>query len=189
MLEVAPLFTTQNANKKSAASLNNKRSYDELSKEELVEALKQRDEDITKVQSENKRLKKSLKDVKSSTSAGAAMGADPEKVRAAGLKLRQMAVKGIKSQMKWKPSCKHSKARFSWSSLCDEPTFRAFRGMKVDDKKKGTGKMAIDDFETLVGCTIETSIRYGHLSLVGGNVNINFNKDSGELKVTGGYGL
>jgi hypothetical protein len=174
--------STKTAALKSSRNNAKKRKYEDLTRDELIAALQKLDAEHQKLQTENKRLKQSA-------SKGSTASVDPEKLRQAGLKLRSMAVRGIKSQMKWKPSCKYSKARFSWSSMCDEATFRAFRGLKETDKKKGTGKMSIEDFESLVGTSITTSIRYGYLSLVGENVNITYGKDSGELKVTGYYGL
>jgi len=171
--------------------------YDELSKEELMEELRNRDNIMKTLESENRKLKKALKEATaqggvttSTTGASAAVAVvDPEKAKLAGMKLRQLCIRGIKSQMKWKPSLKHKTARFSWSSMCDDATYRVFRGFSLTDKTKIPAKMTLEDFQDLMGQHISASIRYGSLDLCGEKVNITYSQATGELKVTGSYGL
>ena len=159
--------------------------------------IEEQDGEIKKLQEEVKRLKKALQDEKSKekvvTAAGGAGGAAPagtslQQAKAQATKLKTMAYRAIKSQMKWKPSCKHgTKPRWSWDALCDEATFRAFRGLEPTEKAKG-GKMTTEDFTDLLGHgSITTSIRFGYLSLAGESVNITY--ANGSLKITGAYGL
>ncbi|XRB02751.1 hypothetical protein NFJ02_15g21050 [Pycnococcus provasolii] len=158
--------------------------------------IEEQDGEIKKLQEEVKRLKKALQDEKSKekvVTAGGAGGAAPagtslQQAKAQATKLKTMAYRAIKSQMKWKPSCKHgTKPRWSWDALCDEATFRAFRGLEPTEKAKG-GKMTTEDFTDLLGHgSITTSIRFGYLSLAGESVNITY--ANGSLKITGAYGL
>lgn len=111
--------------------------------------------------------------------------ADP---KVAAEKLRTIAIRGIKSQMKWKPSCKRSNPRWSWASLCDEGTFKEFLKIPAAEKAKGR-KMKIEDFQNnILGKYISASIRYGSLEMKGENVNITYGA-SGEIKISGSYGM
>ena len=171
-----------------------KRSFDEMTPVvELLQELQAREERIAKLESECQRLKKKTKassepPVSAAKVSPVQQAADPAKVQAAADKLAQIAARGIKSQMKWKASCKHGIARWSWASLCDEPTFRAFMGLKGAEKTKG-GKVPVDAFQDMLGVTLSTSIRYGSLHLRNDTVNITYKKDSGEIKITGAYGM
>lgn len=151
--------------------------YASLSKEELICLLKDRDSTISKIEGECKKLKRA-----------APAEISPEKAREKADKLRTHAYRGIKSQMKWKPSCKHGSARFSYTAMCSEPTFRQFMNLEDKDKTKGQ-KMEADDFEPkILGQYVSASIRYGYLSLKG-TVNVTFSPKNSEIKITGGYGI
>ena len=164
----------------TSTTTNTKRSFQDMSRDELIQALERRDATIAE-------LKK--KKAKKAAVLSSQTNADPARVAIKAEKLRKMAAQQIKRQMKWKPSCKYGTARWSWTALCDEPTFRAFRGLGEGQKTKG-GKIPTDDFEELLGTDLCTSIRYGYLYLKGENVNITYKKaDGGELKITGGYGM
>ncbi|CAB9501984.1 expressed unknown protein [Seminavis robusta] len=166
-------------------SVTKKRSVDEyesMTQRELIATLQDRDANIIKLESECKRLKKST------SSEGPVVAVSPEKIQAQAQKVRSMAYKGIKSQMKWKPSCKHGTARFSYEGMCDEAAFRAFMGLTEKEKTKGK-RMESGAFENkILGQSLEASIRYGYLYLKG-NVNISFSKDECTVKITGGYGI
>lgn len=112
----------------------------------------------------------------------------PEQLKAHAGRLGKLAHKGIKSQMKWKPSCKNGKARFSYEGICDETTFRAF--LKLSDKEKTKGKrMEAEKFQdNILGERLYASIRYDSLRLRG-NVNVSFSPDESTIKIAGGYGL
>jgi DUF438 domain-containing protein len=154
---------------------NNKRSFDDLTKDELIAELEKRDAIIAKLK-------------KAKTITPDSENVDPAKVAAKAEKLKTMASQQIKRQMKWKPSCKHGTSRFSWSGISDEHTFRSFMGLSPKDKVKG-GRLSIEKFENLVGKEITASIRYGHLRLKGETVNITYKQADNEIKITGGYGL
>ena len=159
----------------------NKRSleeYQQMTTEELIATLQQRDNHIGTLENECKRLK--------TVTPPAKQGLSPEQLQANVGRLRQLIHKGIKSQMKWKPSCKTGKARFSYEGICDEATFRAF--MKLTDKEKSKGKrMEAEDFQKdLLGDYLYASIRYGSLELRG-KVNVSIGDNT--IKITGGYGV
>lgn len=59
--------------------------------------------------------------------------------------------------------------------------------LKPKDKAKGR-KVAVEEFEDMMGTEITTSIRYGSLCLRKENVNISYSA-SGEIKITGAYGM
>lgn len=160
-------------------------AYQDLSPEQLLSALKDRDAHIVKLEKECKRLKTSKK----ATQGGAvAPIISPEQIQAKATKLRGVVYKGIKSQMKWKPSCKRGTARFSFEGMCDEPTFRGFMRLQEKDKTKGQ-RMDCEKFQSeILGYQLVASIRYGYL-MAKGNVNITFSKDDGIVKINGGYGM
>lgn len=164
------------------SSSTNKRSLEDMSKPELIEEIQRRDQIISE-------LKKKARKTSANSSPSPAVADNPEKVAAQVQKLKKLAAQQIKKQMKWKPSCKHGTARWSYSALVDENVFREFRGgLKAGEKTKGT-KMSTDAFEDLLGTELCTSIRYGYLNLKGENVNITYKKNDGEMKITGGYGM
>lgn len=62
-------------------------------------------------------------------------------------------------------------------------------GFKDADNTKG-GRKTIDELHEILDCPpITASIRYGHLRLVGDAVNVTFQKNVGQIKITGFYGL
>ena len=167
----------------SSAALQKKRSLDDyqnMTPQALIAALQERDELIAKLQGDNKRLK---------TTASAPVAAvSPEKVQEKATRLRTLAYKGIKSQMKWKPSCKRGNARFAYEGVCDEATFRVFMRIAEKDKTKGKRMEAENFQDEILGETLSASIRYGYLYLKG-TVGIAFKKEDNIIKITGGYGM
>jgi hypothetical protein len=194
-------------------------SYDKLSKDDLVAALKERDARIAALEKEsNKRAKTAMaatntptanptaavNKLSPSSSSSSSASADPlgsafaptaaataispEKVRAKVEQVRRLAFQGIKSQIKWRPSCKNGTARFAFALPCDEVTFRSLLNLKDKDKTKG-GKFASRLFEEeILRNHFLVRIQFGYLSL-SGDVNVTYNKGSGEVKITGAYGV
>ena len=163
-----------------------KRTFDTMTAEELISELQAREVRIQSLERECKKWKASAKAITAKTPAPAA-AVSPEKAKESARNLKNLITRGIKSQIKWKPSLKHgSGARFSWASLCDEATARAFLAIPPTQKVKGK-KFKSEDFEDLVGSRLTKSIRYGYLT-IRGNVNVSYTQ-AGEIKVTGGYGL
>ncbi len=76
-------------------------------------------------------------------------------------------------------------ARWSWSGLCDEATYRELRGLKAGAKAKG-GKLTLDEFHNMIGGLPSARVRYGWLQIAGERVNVYYT--NGELKITGSYG-
>jgi hypothetical protein len=131
-----------------------------------------------------------------------------EAVQAQLSKVMEVAVKGIKAQMKWKQSCKAGTAKFSYDALITTPVavalFKALNCLSPKEERqlldaserKGVAKkIAVDAFETQFTGNgggwrgISVSIRYGSLSLRGNNVLMRFDNTTGEFKVTGTYGV
>ncbi|KAL8668425.1 MAG: hypothetical protein Q9168_006949 [Polycauliona sp. 1 TL-2023] len=113
---------------------------------------------------------------------------EEETQRKAG-KARDMMEKGIKSQMKWKPSCKTSGARFSYAGVVASPQIflKLFR-LDADWEKKQL-QFTPDEFQHTTGTDISASIRYGSLSVVGKKVTVRWDADELTFTVTGLYGL
>ena len=133
-----------------AETSTNIKSYESLTNKQLIAELKKRDKRIVE-------LVKQLP--------------DPEIAERAAWKLTELAITGIKKLIVYKPACKQGKARFTWSSLCDEATFRAFVGLKGAEKTKGQ-KMKVADFNELTNHSIHKSLRFGSMSIKGEHVNI-----------------
>ncbi|KAL9616530.1 MAG: hypothetical protein Q9204_008568 [Flavoplaca sp. TL-2023a] len=116
-------------------------------------------------------------------------GLTPEEVHHKASKARDMMAKGIKSQMKWKPSCKTGGARFSYSGVVASPQvfLKLFR-LGADWKKK---QLQFDpaDFQHTTGTDISTSIRYGRLNVTGKNVTVRWVPNESTFTVTGSYSL
>jgi hypothetical protein len=146
-----------------------------MSTEELVGAVEARDKTIQELQAKLKALEGKPKK----------RNADP---KAAADKLRRaMAISGIKKQMKWKPTLKYKLGRWSWTSLCDEDTFKAFMGIPESEKGKGRN-VKLDDFEELMGTYITRSnARYNSLPIKGEHVTITYIQD-GQIRISGSYG-
>jgi len=164
-------------------------SYDDyirMTKDELVSALQERDDRISHLEQQCKRAKTTT--TTTLTSAAPPPTISPEKIQQKVDQLRKLAFKGIKSQIKWRPSCKNGTARFAYTGICDETTFRGFLELNGKDKTKG-GKVSIEKFQDdILKNNISVSIRYGYLRL-NRDVNVTYNKTSCEIKITGGYGL
>jgi hypothetical protein len=118
-----------------------KRTFDEMSKEDLIQELDSRDKIIAQLRLEHTKLQKAA--IRTATTQSSTSGptttsiVSPEKAAEKAAQLIKILVRNIKSQMKWKPSCKHGTApRWSFTAFCDEPTFRAFMKLDAKDKTK-----------------------------------------------------
>ncbi|KAL8923167.1 MAG: hypothetical protein Q9208_004730 [Pyrenodesmia sp. 3 TL-2023] len=104
-------------------------------------------------------------------------------------KARAMMEKGIKSQMKWKPSCKGGSARFSYSGVvATASVFLTLFCLSADWKKKQILFSPLD-FQDTIDTDISTSIRYGYLNITGEKVTVRWNAEDLTFTVTGFYGL
>lgn len=101
-------------------------------------------------------------------------------------KLRIILQKQIKSQLKWKTSCKQGKAQWKYQGLCgSDEIFKTLMGCDTKFKKK---KLSLDDFYKVVGTDyISANIRYDTLTLCG-DVNVSWNADTKEFGFSGKYG-
>ena len=87
-----------------------KRTFDEMSKEDLIQELESRDKMIAQLRMEHTKLQKAAirtPTTQSSTSGPTTSIVSPEKAAEKAGQLIKILVRNIKSQMKWKPSCKH----------------------------------------------------------------------------------
>ncbi|KAB5590922.1 hypothetical protein CTheo_5616 [Ceratobasidium theobromae] len=124
--------------------------------------------------------------VASSTGKPAPPPKTPEQVTVEADRLTDMINRGISKQMSWKPSCKTGSAKYAYDGVCADPRVfgAAFRldGPPTWKAKKFTQL----EFETMVGA-VTKSIRYDTLRL-SGDVNVRWNSDTGEFKISGSYG-
>ncbi|VDB96593.1 unnamed protein product [Peniophora sp. CBMAI 1063] len=102
-------------------------------------------------------------------------------------KIKTAAYRGIKAQFKWRPSCKTGGARWSYDGFCPDPeVFARMMGLEGPPKWKQK-KFGKDEFEDRIG-RIVGSARYNDMYILG-DVNVRYNGESGEFKMTGSYGV
>ena len=123
---------------------------------------------------------------------------NPEQVAAQATKVCEVTVKQIRAQMKWKPSCKKGSAKWGYDGLvpleCYKRVFAAhLKPKELAQLKDVTVKrLTVDEFCTTFGTSryqLSAPIRYGSLSLTGEHVTCKYDATSGELRLTGSYGL
>ncbi|KAI0047377.1 hypothetical protein FA95DRAFT_1559222 [Auriscalpium vulgare] len=118
---------------------------------------------------------------------GGAKTKTPEELEAAAAKLRKAAVSGIKSQMKWRPTCKTGGAKWTYDGVCSDPAvFGALLGLGGPPTFK-MKKISKDAFEDAVG-SISASARYDNMYITSKEINVRWS-DSGEFKFSGLYGI
>ena len=62
--------------------------------------------------------------------------------------------------------------------------------LDASERKAVAKKLSVEQFCVLFGTSyISVSIRYGSLSVTGSSVTVRFDNETGELKVSGTYGL
>ncbi|KAL8819074.1 MAG: hypothetical protein Q9223_002410 [Gallowayella weberi] len=94
-----------------------------------------------------------------------------------------------KEEMKWKPSCKTGSARFSYSAVvASRDVFLSLFRLAADWKQK---QVQFDpaEFQDTTHTHISTSIRYGHLNVIGSKVTVRWDANELTFTVTGSYGL
>lgn len=163
---ILSIVSTNTANKLSSYK-------DMMSKEDLIKVIQEKDKEIDK-------LKKQI-----SSRVVAPKASDYPQANAA--KLRTMVIKGIQSQFKWKNSMKHTNARFSWTSLCDEATFKALFKIPQAEKAKKGRKVPVDELHELMGSVIEKRNRYDILAIVGDHVTVTYLSEAGQIRISGNY--
>ncbi|KAF2492302.1 hypothetical protein BU16DRAFT_542206 [Lophium mytilinum] len=115
-------------------------------------------------------------------------GITPEELAAKTSKTRDMMVRGIKSQMKWKPSCKTNSAKFSYEASVTNPAiFHKLFKTPAGWKKKQL-QYSPEEFAEFTRCYIEASIRYDTLSIQGKLVTVKWDEEGSVFKVSGNYG-
>lgn len=110
-----------------------------------------------------------------------------DQLEGAAQKIEKAARSGIRKQMTWKPTCKEGRAKWSYDGLCSDPEVFAVLLNLREPMKSKTRKMPKDEFEQCFG-DLDVSVRYDTLSITGTDVNIRYDKDSGEFKFSGTYG-
>ncbi|KAL8920192.1 MAG: hypothetical protein Q9172_004603 [Xanthocarpia lactea] len=116
-------------------------------------------------------------------------GLSEEEVYNKASKARELMEKGIKSQMKWKPSCKTRGARFSYSGVvASAQVFQRMFRLPADWKKKQL-QFGPAEFQDTTRTDISTSIRFGHLNITGKNITVRWDANDLTFTVTGSYGL
>ena len=103
--------------------------------------------------------------------------------------LARLATKGIKSQMKWKPTCKAGSAKWSWSGVSSFPGLLNALEMPAKTKLFKMKKIPSSDFNSAMGENITASIRYSELVITSEKVNVRFDSVTGEVTFSGSYGL
>ncbi|KAG8998944.1 hypothetical protein FRB90_012189 [Tulasnella sp. 427] len=106
-----------------------------------------------------------------------------DKLDEAADKLARAALSQIKKQMVWKPSCKAGNAKWMYQAV-----FQRFMQLPELPKYKAA-KITLEQLYNILDTRyIETSIRYGSLRITSPNINVKWNKDSGEFSLSGtGY--
>ncbi|KAH7337294.1 hypothetical protein B0J17DRAFT_719189 [Rhizoctonia solani] len=98
-------------------------------------------------------------------------------------RLKTIINRGVTKQMSWKPSCKEGGARFAFDGLCADPrVFGALLALGGPPKWKAKN-FDRDEFEGFVG----KRPNYSTLKLMT-DINIRYNPETGEFKVSGTYG-
>ena len=132
--------------------------------------------------------------------AKAAAAASPEETLAHKARFCAQALRQIKAQMKWKPSCKTGGARFSFEGMLPPAVYQALIAAHLKPKERLPGglkpssskRLSLDEFHTAFGADysdLRAPIRYGSLGLTGEAVTLRYDAEAGELRITGSYGL
>ncbi|KAH7337293.1 hypothetical protein B0J17DRAFT_574499, partial [Rhizoctonia solani] len=110
----------------------------------------------------------------------------PEQVLAEAQLITSQINRGISKLMAWKPNCKYGRARYAFDGVCPDPrVFGTVFGLDGPPSWKAK-KYTYTEFESFVG-EVEGRARYSHLVLTS-DVNVRYNSETGEFKVSGSYG-
>ena len=110
----------------------------------------------------------------------------------------EVAVKQIRAQMKWKPSCKKGSAKWGYDGLVLPAVYTCIFAAHLKPKELAQLKdvtvkrLSVNEFYTAFGTSIyhlSAPIRYGSLSITGESVTCRYDASSSELRLTGSYGL
>ena len=132
--------------------------------------------------------------------AKAVAEASPEQTLASKARFCAQALRQIKAQMKWKPSCKTGGARFSFEGMLPPAVYQSLVSAHLKPKERLPGglkpssskRLSLDEFYTAFGADsydMRAPIRYGSLGLTGEAVTLRYDAEAGELRITGSYGL
>ncbi len=126
-------------------------------------------------------------------------GLSPEATKAQAEKVAAVALKQIRAQMKWKPSCKQGSAKWGYDGLCAPEVFKCLLAAHLKPKELAaplkdvvTKRLTVEEFRTAFNAgwgDLSAPIRYGSLSVTGENVTLRYTCETGELRITGSYGL
>ncbi|MCJ1446706.1 MAG: hypothetical protein MMC23_007212 [Stictis urceolatum] len=95
--------------------------------------------------------------------------------------------KGTKKQMKWQPSCKMGRTKWSYTGICpNKEVFLSLFNRKDEKKACKRKKISISDFETAIG-SITASV--GYLNITGTDVTLGWNQEEGSFILSGTYGI
>ncbi|GAA6004839.1 uncharacterized protein JCM10292_002535 [Rhodotorula paludigena] len=115
-----------------------------------------------------------------------------EQVKAKAKQVADLALKGIKSSMKWQPTCKKGTTKWSYTGVVPRHdvfyTLFGFEEPKTKSKMWKQKKLEMRDFEKAIGC-ISVSIRYGSLSVTGQTVMLHWDAENSQFTLKGTYGL
>ncbi|CAE6446273.1 unnamed protein product [Rhizoctonia solani] len=110
----------------------------------------------------------------------------PAQIEEEVLRIKNLINRGIKKLMTWKPSCKHSGSRYVFDGVCPDPrVFGAVFGLDGPPTWKAK-KYTYPEFERFLG-EVEGRTRYSSLVLTS-DVNVRYNPETGEFKMSGSYG-
>lgn len=145
------------------------------------------------LEQENEDLRKQLKILKSSASKGGGDNSgfplQPKSTAAEDAALlHKVALKGINNQLKWKPTAKEGRAKWSWSGVSSFPGLLAALNLPSTTKLFKMKKMDSGTFSSNMG-GIQARIRYGYLCITSPDVTIRFDSTTGEVTFSGSYGL
>lgn len=112
-----------------------------------------------------------------------------EKIAERALKTRTLVIAGIKKQMKWQPSCKTGKTKWSYAGMVPhEDVFYKLFGFEKPKKAWKVKKMTTGEFaERFPGVRVE--VRYSRLAVTGEEVRVNWDAEEKTFKVAGTYGV
>ncbi|KAF2877917.1 hypothetical protein BDV95DRAFT_600612 [Massariosphaeria phaeospora] len=111
-----------------------------------------------------------------------------EEIEKKAEKAQDMLIRGIEKQMKWTPSCKTGKAKFTYDgTVLNETIFQEMLGLPASHTKK-MFKISVGYFMDNVG-EPTGSVRYNTLRITSADINVRWSPEDGTFKVSGAYGL
>jgi len=112
-----------------------------------------------------------------------------EKIAERAVRTRNICITEIKKQMKWQPSCKTGKTKWSYTGMVphEDVSYKLFR-FEQPKKAWKVKKIPMGDFYQIFG-SIDASVRYNTLSITGEEVRLNWDGEEETFKLAGTYGL